>query len=162
MLLPLGYRTYFGLKGKEENSMFGKRMCSEAVYGHDPQDPSDTVKAILLELQRPFSRKHGGRVAQLHTPMDSRIPGIGSAPGNDIVASQGGSEPSQGLERSTYVTLSRPSRPEDGIAYGARALWRRSLRSSRGSHAPPRGTGEPFTGRREAGVCRFSLDGRSA
>jgi len=162
MSLPLGHRTYFGLKGKEDSSMFGKRMCSEAVYGHDPQDPSDTVKAGLPELQRPFSKKHGGRVARLHTPVDSRLPGLRKTPWDGIVAGQGGSEPPQGLERSTYVTLQNPPRPEDGIAYGTRVLWRRSLRSSRGSHAPPRRTEKPFTRRREAGACRFSANGRSA
>jgi hypothetical protein len=162
MSMPLGHRTYLGPKGKGENSMFGKRMCSEAVYGHDPQDPSDMVKAELPELQRPFSKNSGGRVARLHTPLGLRIPGGGSAPGNDIVASQGRSERPQGLKRSTYVTLPHPSRSENGIAYGTRVLWRRSLRSSRGSHAPPRRTGKPFAWRREAGACRFSADGRSA
>lgn len=162
MSSPLGHRTHFGPKGKEDNSMFGKRMRSEVVYGRDPQDPSNRVKATLPELQRPFSKQQGGRVARLQTPFGSRIPGRGSAPGKDIVAGQGRNERPQGLERSTYVTLLRPSRPEDGIAYGTRVLGRRSLRSSRGSHAPPRRTGKPFTRRREAGACRFSVEGRSA
>ena len=39
-------------------------------------------------------------------------------------------------------------RDERGIAYGARALWRRRPRSSRGSHDRPRRTGKPSTGRR--------------
>lgn len=162
MSMPLGHRTDLGPKGKGESSMFGKRMDSEAVYGFDPQDPSDRAKAALPELQRPFSKKQGGRVARLQTPTDSRLPGLRNAPWDDIVASQGGSEPPQGLERSAYVTLLRPSGPEDGMAYGARALWSRSLHSSRGSHAPSWRTGKPFTRRREAGACRFSADGRSA
>jgi hypothetical protein len=42
-------------------------------------------------------------------------------------------------------------RDERGIAYGARALWRRRPRSSRGSHALPRRTGKPSAGRRGPG-----------
>jgi len=42
-------------------------------------------------------------------------------------------------------------RDERGIAYGARALWRRSAHSSRAIHAAPGGTGEPSTGRRGTG-----------
>jgi hypothetical protein len=56
-----------------------------------------------------------------------------------------GNDPTQGNERDAYVALLRLAPRERGIAYGARALRRRSLRSS------PR-TGEPFTWRREAGV----------
>jgi hypothetical protein len=53
-------------------------------------------------------------------------------------------EPLKGMKR---VPKSRESFPKckRGIAYGARALWQRSLRSS------PR-TGKPSTWRREAGV----------
>lgn len=162
MLMPLGYRTYLGLKRKGENSMFGKRVRPEAVYGRDPQNPGDKAKAVLLELQRPFSKCRGSRVARLHTPIVRRIQGPGAAPEKDIATGQGGSEPPQGLERSAYVALLRLSRPEDGIAYGARALWRRNLHSSRGSHAPSRRAGKPLTRQREVGVCRFSVNGRFA
>jgi hypothetical protein len=56
-----------------------------------------------------------------------------------------GCDPIQGDERDAYVTLARQALEKFGIAYGARALWRRSLRSS------PR-TGKPSTWRRETGV----------
>src|SRR5664279_1696011 len=42
-------------------------------------------------------------------------------------------------------------RDERGIAYGARALWRRSARSSRRSHDRPRRTGKPSAGPRGTG-----------
>jgi hypothetical protein len=46
-------------------------------------------------------------------------------------------------------------RDERGIAYGARVLWRRRSRSSRGSHAPPGRTGKPSAGRRGPGDRTF-------
>src|SRR4051812_14721689 len=52
----------------------------------------------------------------------------------------------------------RPAQGECGIAYGARALWRRSVRSSRRSHDLPGATGEPSTGRRDTGA-RIDNDG---
>src|SRR5574342_315347 len=45
----------------------------------------------------------------------------------------------------------RTTKTYHGIAYGTRVLWRRSARSSRGSHDPPRGPGKPDTGRRGTG-----------
>src|SRR5215510_4173698 len=56
------------------------------------------------------------------------------------------SEHIQGDEWGTYVTLVRSTPSERGMAYGARALGSRSANSTCGSHAPPRGTGEPCTG----------------
>ena len=57
----------------------------------------------------------------------------------------------QGDEWGTYVALARSAPPERGIAYGARALWGRSPRSSRRRHDRPRSTGKPCTGRRGTG-----------
>src|SRR5829696_9460504 len=61
-----------------------------------------------------------------------------------------GNDPTEGNGRGTYVALEkRLTLRECGIAYGARALWRRSL------HSSPR-TGKPSTTtttrRREAGI----------
>ena len=60
------------------------------------------------------------------------------------------SEGIQGDEWGAYVTLDTSIRDERGIAYGARALWGHSGRSSRGSNDPPRRT----AGRRATGDRR--------
>jgi hypothetical protein len=54
--IPIGRRTHLEPKGEGETSMSGKRMNSETVYGSDPQDLSDTVKAGLPEPQDPLSK----------------------------------------------------------------------------------------------------------
>jgi hypothetical protein len=61
------------------------------------------------------------------------------------------SEGNQGDERDAYVTLGRTTGTNAGSTYGARAPGWRSAHSSRGSNDPPRGTGEPSTGRRGIG-----------
>jgi len=60
-------------------------------------------------------------------------------------------DPIEGPEWGAYVALGRCSVTERGIAPGKRVLGRRSVRSSRGSYAPPGKTGEPSTGRRDTG-----------
>jgi hypothetical protein len=62
--------------------------------------------------------------------------------------------PSEGIEGDewvAYVTLDTYDRDERGIAYRARALWRRSARSSRRSDDLPGRTAAPSTGRRGTG-----------
>jgi hypothetical protein len=59
-----------------------------------------------------------------------------------------GNDPIQGNERDAYVMLYVKLQEKLGMAYGARALWRRSLRSS-----PSRE--KPGTWRREAGVFDY-------
>ena len=61
------------------------------------------------------------------------------------------SERIQGDERDAYVVLTRSLMTHHGMAYGARALWSRSRRSSRGSHAPPGSARRSRTRRRAAG-----------
>lgn len=55
-MIPIGHRTHLEPKGEGETSMSGKRMNSETVYGPDPQDLSDMVKAGLPEPQDPLSK----------------------------------------------------------------------------------------------------------
>ena len=62
----------------------------------------------------------------------------------------------QGHEWEAYVVLVRSSVAEHGMAYRARAPGSRSRDSSRGSHAPPRRTGEPFAGQSTTGGSRIS------
>jgi hypothetical protein len=75
MSTPMGHRTYLGPKGKGESSMFGKRKMLEAVYGIDPQGPSDMAKATLLEPQDPMSKEHlaGYNGCNPGCPLDTRV-----------------------------------------------------------------------------------------
>src|SRR3989440_845066 len=68
-------------------------------------------------------------------------PGCGAMPSEGI----------QGDEWDAYVTLDTYNRDERGIAYGARALGRRSAHSSRRGHDLPRRTVTPSAGRRGTG-----------
>src|SRR5687767_6514500 len=71
----------------------------------------------------------------------------GQPPGRGAPPSEGG----QGDEWAAYLALSRTTKTYHGIAYGARALRRRSARSSRRSHDLPGRPGKPVTGRRGTG-----------
>jgi hypothetical protein len=141
----LGSTAYLEAKAKGDNSMPLKREMPEGVYGSVPQDPRDMVRAGLPEPQFPAMQSHISR--------PQRIPGgtagIWPIPilRQNLPAGRAvGSDPTEGNGRGTYVVLERPlTLRECGIAYGARALWRRSLRSS------PR-AGRPSAWRREAGV----------
>src|SRR3954452_16385548 len=62
-----------------------------------------------------------------------------------------GNELIEGDERGSYVALERLHPMECGIAYPARAAWRQSLHSTRGSHDPPGSAGKRHTRGRKAG-----------
>src|SRR3954451_4266177 len=65
-----------------------------------------------------------------------------------------GAPPSEGGQGDEWAPTSRSTcmtRTYHGIAYGARALRRRSVRSSRRSNDLPGRPGEPVTGRRGIG-----------
>src|SRR5436853_6743538 len=63
------------------------------------------------------------------------------------------SEVKQGDEWGTYLGLGRVLTTYHGIAYGARALRRRSRHSSRRRDDRPGRAGKPRTGRRAAGAA---------
>jgi len=65
---------------------------------------------------------------------------------------------SRGRTGTPTSRSTRPAQGEFGMAYGARALGPRSVRSSRRSHDLPGRTGKPFTGRRDTGA-RIDNDG---
>jgi hypothetical protein len=142
----LGSTAYLEAKAKGDNSMPLKREMLEGVYGFVPQDPRDTVRAGLPEPQFPAMQSHisrqkripGGTAGIWPIPILRQNLPAGRAVGND---------PTEGNGRGTYVALEkRLTIRECGIAYGARALGRRSLRSS------PRAGKPSATRRREAGV----------
>ena len=76
-----------------------------------------------------------------HVRQPLQPPGCGAMPSEGI----------QGDEWDAYVTLDTYNKDERGIAYGARALGRRSSHSSRRGHDLPRRTVTPSTGRRGTG-----------
>jgi hypothetical protein len=146
-----GSTAYPEVKTDGDKSMPLKQKMPEDVYGIVLQDPRDRVKAILPEPQSPTMQLPISRQQRLMSGTSNirryqfrrrNLP-VGGVVRNDLT---------QGDERGTYVALTRLALKERGIAYGARALWRRSLRSSRGSNAPLRRAGESLTGQREAGV----------
>ncbi len=140
---PLGQPANLAAKANGENRMPVKRETLEGVYGAVLQDPRDMAKAELPEPQSPAMQRNVLRSPRLlrghpdkAKPHMSPQPSAGWAVGND---------PTQGDELGAYVALERLADRECGIAYGARALWRRSPRSS------PR-PGKPATWRRGPGA----------
>jgi hypothetical protein len=139
-----GSTAYLAAKAQGDTSMPSKRERPEGAYGRVPRDPRDTVKAGLPELQFP------GVLAtpsahSVSTAEPSRYGGC-SMPPERSARWPMGNDPIQGNERGTYLALDTSTMRNRGIAYGARVLGRRSLRSSRRR-------GEPGTRRREAGVA---------
>ncbi len=109
------------------------------------------VRARLPEPQSPAVKQHRPPTPRLTRGHRTTEPGrrLADAEAHAPRPSSGwramANEAIQGDERGTYLALGRPAAREQGIAYGARALWRRSRRSS------PR-PGKPATWRRGAGI----------
>ena len=144
----MGHAAYLEVKTDGDHSMLRTQGPSEDVYGMIAlQDPRDTVKAGLPESQSPVIKVAIPRLPRLlrgHRQTGS-VPLTLSVSGRWAM----GNEPIQGDERDTYVALERQQSRNCGIAYGARALWRRSPHSSPRAGKPPtwrRGTGVAMTG----------------
>jgi hypothetical protein len=60
-MIPSGSTAYSMAKAKEDNSMLTKRETPEGMYGVVLQDPSDMVKAELLEPQLPAVKQPAPR-----------------------------------------------------------------------------------------------------
>jgi hypothetical protein len=104
MSTPLGHRIYLGPKGMGDNSMFGKRMVSEAVEG-PIRETRVTWRRLDCLNPRVHTVKTSGWAERLQPQLffECRRVGIGS--GNDIVEEMGGNESPQGPERGAYITL---------------------------------------------------------
>jgi len=159
--MTVGHAAHLDAKAEGDNSMLRKREQAEDVYASlVPQDPRDMVRATLLESQFPGAQRAASRLPrpQAGPPFNRpRCSGSGHTRFKVWIWQLSGrwtmdTESIQGNERGTYVALSHPTATNHGIAYGARALWRRSFHSSRRSNDRPGRTGKPSTGRREAGV----------
>src|SRR6266516_6579072 len=144
----LGRLAHLDGKPEGDKSMPGKRWPSGGVQGGVPQDPCDMAKAGLLQAQSPAVNVrtlrndawNRCRVMSWHEPVGRfSLRDAERRPVRAVKEMSG-----RPVSRSTRTT-----RTYRGIAYGARALWRRSARSSRRSHDLPRGPGKP--GRRAKG-----------
>jgi hypothetical protein len=131
-----------GESQKEKSHAVEAGSSRRCVWKAGLQDLRDTAKAKLLEPQYPEDGKVIPRLPHLYN----------EAIGVPVMkfVSQGISRPMGGENDSLKGTNRVPKSHKfpmhkRGIAYGARALWQRSLRSSLR-------TGKPSTWRREAGV----------
>lgn len=150
-----GSTAYPEAKADGNNSMPLKRMVPEGVYGIDPQGPRDTARTKLFESQFPVMQYHISRSQRLLKAGPPAYGGVADAAKTFRLADGGKRSPSR--ERTGCLSRARecPVSRECGIAYGARALRRRSL------HSSPR-TEKPSTWRREAGVLDVIEIGRCA
>jgi hypothetical protein len=138
----LGHLAYLDGKPEGDKSMPGKRWPSGGVQGGVLQDPRDMAKAGLLQAQSPAVNVrtlrndawNRCRVRSGHEPV-----GQDYLRGAERRPVRAGKEMS-GRPVSRSIRTARTYR---GIAYGARALWRRSARSSRRSHDLPGRPGKP-------------------
>jgi hypothetical protein len=131
------------LEGKPEGdkSMPGKRWPSGGVQGGVPQDPRDMAKAGLLEAQSP--------AVNVRTLRNDAWNRCRVMPWHESVGwgspRDAGRRPVRAVKEMSGRPVSRSIRTTGtyrGIAYGARALWRRSARSSRRSNDLPQEAGK--------------------
>ena len=136
--------AYLAVKAKGDSSMPLKRETPEDAYGRNaPRDLRDMAKAILLEPQSPAMR-----TSSLDTASIGRGHQLSKWRIHDtwILSTDGQRETNRVRERKGCLNRADefPMCKRE-IAYGVRALWQRSLRSSLR-------TGKPSTWQREAGV----------
>jgi hypothetical protein len=152
--------TDLTLKGGGDSSMLLKRGITEDVYGMALQRLRDTVRAELPKSQSPGVEYSHSSVARLHADAHESQ----QITSRRWYALLGGRCPMRVLKGMSGRPTSRSRRSsatEHGMAYSPRGPGSRSRGSSRGSHAPPRNTGEPCTGRsttggRSAGATRYA------
>ena len=139
----LGRLAYLAGKPGGDKSMPGTRRPSGGVQGGVPLDPHGMAKAGLLEAQSPAVnvRTHRNdawnrcRVMSRHEPVGrGTLRDAERRPARAVEEMSGRPNPCSIRTTRTYR----------GIAYGARALWRRSARSSQRP-------GKPVTRRRGTG-----------
>jgi hypothetical protein len=138
----LGHLAYLDGKPEGDKSMPGKRWPPGGVQGGVPQDPRDMAKAGLPEAQSPAVNVrtlrndawNRCRVMSGHEPVGLDNPRDAERRPARAVKEMSG----RPVSRSTRTT-----KTHHGIAYGARALRRRSARSSRRSNDLPGRPGKP-------------------
>src|SRR5215813_12920499 len=137
----LGRLAYLDGKPEGDKSMPGKRWPSGGVQGGVPQDPRDMAKAGLLEAQSPVVNVRTLRNdAWNRSRVMSRREPVSRGSLRDA-----GRRPARAVKEMSGRPTSRSIRMTGtyrGIACGARALWRRSARSSRRSHDLPSKAGK--------------------
>jgi hypothetical protein len=152
--------TYLTLKGGGDSSMLVKRGITEGVYVVALQRLCDMVRAGLPKSQSPGVEHSHPSVARLYADARDSFRLVfrrryalimGRCPMGAFKGMSGGP-----TSHSIRLAVT-----EHGMAYSPRGPGSRSRGSSRGSHAPPRNTGEPCTGRsttggRSAGATRYA------
>ena len=138
----LGHLAYLAGKPGGDKSMPGKRRPSGGVQGGVPQDPRDMAKAGLLQAQSP--------AVNVRTHRNGAWNRCRVMPGHESVGlgnpRDAERRPARAVKEMSGRPVSRSTRATGtyhGIACGARALWRRSARSSRRSHDLPGRPGKP-------------------
>jgi hypothetical protein len=154
----VGHAAYLEVKTEGKHSMLRKQEPPEDVYGMFVlQDPRAMVKATLPEPQFPevqVATPRSPRLLRGHrqSRYQSGIVKVRTSYRKVSGRWAMGNEPIQGNEQGTYSALERQKGWNYGIAYGARALWRRSPHSSLRA-------GKPLTWRRGTGVAMTEHEG---
>jgi hypothetical protein len=137
----LGRLAYLDGKPEGDKSMPGKRWPSGGVQGGVPQDPRDMAKAGLLQAQSPVVNV---RTLRNDAWNRCRVRSWYEPVGQDYLR-DAERRPVRAVKEMSGRPVSRSirtTRTYRGIACGARALWRRSARSSRRSHDLPAEAGK--------------------
>jgi len=132
-------------KGRGDKRMVGKRGPVEDGYTGALQRLNDRAKAGLPDPQCPVVEAHT-RWEPICTPNALGSHGIAFRLWYALPQGRCPARACKGMSGAPTSFSRRSSVAEHGMAYGARALGSRSAKSTRGSHAPPGGTGEPCTG----------------
>jgi len=148
--IPVGHAANLDVKTERDKSMLRKQGPPEDVYGKIAlQDPRDMVKATLPEPQFPAIKVAIPRSSRLLRGLrhhDSRTCREGTYQFPINLRTEGDGQRAHSRERTRHLRRAERQQSRNcGIAYGARALWRRS------PHSSPR-TGKPSTWRRGTGV----------
>jgi len=141
--MPLGHRLTWRRKPKGTTACRESGGCPKTCRARSRKTRVTWRKPDCLNLS-----SQGCKSPSSDTTSWSGAAGSGRIGNLRLESPSGGRWPVRSLKGTHGAPTSRSTRRsgrECGIAYGARALWQRSLRSS------PR-TGEPSTRQREAGV----------
>jgi hypothetical protein len=132
-------------KGGRDSSMLLKRGVAEDVYAPALQRLRDRVRAGLPQSQSPGVEYAHSSVARLYADARESYR-FDFRRWYALLTDRCPVRVFKGMNGGPTSRSIRSVVTEHGMAYSPRGPWSRSRGSSRGSHAPPGGTGEPWTG----------------
>jgi hypothetical protein len=142
--------TYLDPKGGRDSSMLLKQGVAEDVYAAALQRLRDRVRAGLPQSQSPGVEYAHSSVARLYA--DAReSQRFDFCRWYALLTGRCPMRVLKGMNGRPTLRSTRSLVTEHGMAYSPRGPGSRSRGSSRGSHAPPRCTGEPCTGQSTTG-----------